>query len=174
MKTKLVVLTLGLIMFAIITQTTPLYGEKSEESKKENNPTNSNKDKVIAESLVVTIHQDTEQKYYTFSKIGYVKSKNIEYTLESVPSKDKKSYYELVAKFLNQRSTARPFDISIDIMASDGTLIETLDYKTCNITSYFVYVNDSKGDYRFIKDNKDRMEIRDVTKFECVGLLIRT
>jgi len=128
----------------------------------------------VAKSLQVRINVDgdkDEQIYDSFSRIGFVRSSGVEFLLESLPSKDKQPYYELIQKFLSSASP-KPLNISIDIFSGDGTLIETLEYKRCGVTSYFVHVNDSKGKYSFLEDSTADMEIREITKFECIGFKI--
>lgn len=128
----------------------------------------------IAKSLQVRIwvyDEGEERVFDSFSRIGFVRSAHVEFLLESLPSKDKKLYYEIVEKSLN---TVNPslMQINIDIFSGDGTLIETLNYKKCFVTSYFIHVNDSKGKFSFLENGSSNMEIREITKFECAGFKI--
>lgn len=180
MTTNLTLIAL-LVISIIATPSIYAFAEKSDKTSE-----NTVKDKINeipatvknlgnterAESIVVRIQTEKELKFFTFSKLGFVKSKTVQFLLESLPTNDKKPFYNLVAKSLNHSPDARPFDVNIDLVAGDGSIIHTLNYKKCTIESYFVYVNDSKGDYRFSKDKTDRMEIRDVTKFDCMGFSI--
>ena len=128
----------------------------------------------VAQSLQVRVNIDGErgeQIYDSFSRIGFVRSSGVEFLLEALPSKDKQPYYELIQKSLSSASP-KLLNISIDIFSGDGTLIETLEYKKCGVTSYFVHVNDSKGKYSFLEDSTADMEIREITKFECIGFKI--
>lgn len=127
----------------------------------------------IAKSLVIRVMIDGDNKekiYDSFSRIGFVKSSGIEFLLESLPSKDKKSFYEFVQKSLIPNPPL--MNINIDIFSGDGTLIETLNYNKCVVTSYFVHVDDSKGTIRFLDDSTSDMEIKEITKFECAGFKI--
>ncbi|MBS1268664.1 MAG: hypothetical protein MAG458_01396 [Nitrosopumilus sp.] len=124
-----------------------------------------------AKTLQVTIlskSDGNELTYDSFSRIGFVRSTDVEFLLESLPSVDKKPFYELVQKSLNSRNSS-PMNIDVSIYSGNGVLIETLNYKNCDVTSYFVHVNDSKGKFRFLDDGKSDMEIRDITKFKCTG-----
>ena len=128
----------------------------------------------IAKSLQVRIWvtgEGEEKVFDSFSRIGFVRSVDVEFLLESLPSKDKKLYYETIEKSLN---TPNPplMQINIDVFSGDGTLIETLNYKRCFVTSYFIHVNDSKGKFSFLEDSSSNMEIREITKFECAGFKI--
>ncbi len=128
----------------------------------------------VAQFLQVRVNIDGEKEeriYDSFSRIGFVRSSGVEFLLESLPSKDKQSYYEYIAKSL---SSVQPklINISIDVFSGDGTLIETLNYKRCVVTSYFIHVNDSKGKYSFLEGSTADMEIREITKFECAGFTL--
>jgi len=128
----------------------------------------------VAKSLQVRVMIDggnKEQIYDSFSRIGFVRSSGVEFLLESLPSKDKKSFYEFVEQSLGVPNPPL-ININIDVFSGDGTLIETLNYKRCTVTSYFVHVNDSKGKFSFLENGKSDMEIREVTKFACAGFKI--
>ena len=127
----------------------------------------------VAQTILVRITNDDgmEKAYDSFSRIGFVRGSGIEFLLESLPSKDKKSFYEHIGDSLNS-PFAKTLDIHIDVFSGDGTLIETLNYKKCIIDSYFLHVNDSKGKFSFLDEGSSNMEIREVTKFECAGLSI--
>jgi len=125
-----------------------------------------------AESIVVHLYdRSNDYTFYTFSKIGYVRSAGHEFSLESIPSEDKQSFYQYIQKNLNKSSPER-FEVDLDLVAADGSIIETLNYNKCIITDYFVYSNDSKGKYRFSDSLPGKMEIRDITKFACLGFSI--
>lgn len=120
------------------------------------------------------IEGEPEEKVFdSFSKIGFVRSRSIEFFLESIPSKDKKPFYDFIDTSL--RSSQPPLlEINIDVISGDGTLLETLNYRKCIVTSYFIHVNDSKGKFTFLDEGTSKMEIREVTKFQCSGLSIKT
>jgi hypothetical protein len=114
-----------------------------------------------------------EKTFDSFSRIGFV-SGGSNFLLESVPSKDKKPFYLLVKKSLEDKShidKKNLLDISIDIFSGDGEIIETLVYKQCSVTEYFVHGIDSKGTILFLEDDGS-VEIREVTKFQCVSLTL--
>lgn len=118
-----------------------------------------------------TDHEGEEFSFYSFSKIGFVRSDEIKFQLESIPSKDKERYYVFVAESMKSSVPPR-FDITIYLMADDGYIIEKLNYKKCMVEEYFVHVNDSKGKFSFLEDANSKLEIRDITKFECSGFSI--
>lgn len=128
-----------------------------------------------AESIFVSVTEgDGKQlSFNTFSRIGIVRSSNPQFLLESIPSHDNKEFLKFVSDELNMANSnyARDFfDVTIDIMSSDGRIIETMEYKQCKVDSYFVYTNDAKGTYSLLNRDSSKSEIRDVTKFDCVDL----
>jgi len=86
------------------------------------------------------------------------------FQLESIPSKDKMRIYEEVHNSVGSKDP-KSFDVAIDIIAGDGSIIETLTYRTCKITDYNIYTNDNKEDYRFGKG--DGLEQRDLLNIIC-------
>jgi hypothetical protein len=132
-------------------------------------------DKNSAESFFVTITDGNgDFSFNTVSRIGIVRSDNPQFLLESVPSHDNKEFLKFVSKSLNTVSTNPSFfDVAIEILAKDGTTIETFMYKKCIIDEYFAYTNDSKGTYSLLNRDSSKSEIRDVTKFDCIRLDIK-
>jgi len=127
----------------------------------------------VAKTILVRINPtgtNFENTFDSFSRIGFV-SGAANFLLESVPSKDKKPFYSLVQKSLETKDTLlknKGMNISIDIFSGDGEVIETLKYSDCDVTEYFVHGVDSKGKIFFSEDD-GTVEIREVTKFECVS-----
>ena len=114
-----------------------------------------------------------EQTYNSFSRVGFVDGEN-NFLLESVPSKDKKQYYELVKRSIEDQSegiTNKRMHVSIDLFAGDGEIIQSLEYRDCKVTEYFVHGVDSKGKIFFTEED-GTVEIREVTKFSCVSFTL--
>lgn len=128
----------------------------------------------VAKTILVKIAVDgdiEEQVYDSFSRIGFVRGAGTQFLLESLPSKDKKPFYEMVQNSINKQNP-KLLNINIEIFSGDGTLIETLNYKRCIVDSYFVHTNDSKGKFSFLEEANSKLEIREVTKFDCAGFSI--
>ena len=154
--------------------------------------TNSNlSPNTMAQSFVVHFKQSTATNiitFNTFSKIGMFGMTEVgpqtaatdsggppAFYLESIPTKDKQSYYNFVNQYMNIASTNSDyplFDVSIDILAGDGSIVETVHYTKCKFQSYIPYVNDFKDTYRF--SGQDTSEIRDISTFSCASIGLTT
>ena len=130
----------------------------------------------VAKTILVRVNPtgtNFENAYDSFSRIGFVEGE-ANFLLESVPSKDKKPFYSLVQKSLESKNTLlknKGMNISIDIFSGDGEVIQTLIYSDCDVTEYFVHGVDSRGKIFFTENDGD-VEIREVTKFECVSFAL--
>ena len=130
----------------------------------------------VAKTILVRVNPmgtNLENTFDSFSRIGFVQGE-ANFLLESVPSKDKKPFYVLIQKSLESKNTLlknRGINISIDIFSGDGEIIETLLYRGCDISEYFVHGVDSKGKIFFTEED-GTVEIREVTKFECVSFAL--
>ena len=93
--------------------------------------------------------------------------------LESLPSADKKGFYDFVADWMdNQSNSLNKFDVDVDVLDGKGAAIQTWAFENCEITSYGTYLQDTVFLYQFsgIQDS----EIRDRTNFSCVGIHLET
>jgi len=128
----------------------------------------------VAKTILVRINPvgtNIEYPFDSFSRIGFVDGEG-NFLLESVPSKDKKPFYSMVKKSLDAKNTSiknKGINVSIDIFSGNGEIIETLKYNNCDVTEYFVHGVDTLGKIFFV-ENSGTVEIREVTKFECVSL----
>ena len=128
----------------------------------------------VAKTILVRVNPtgtSIEYPFDSFSRIGFVDGEG-NFLLESVPSKDKKPFYSLVKKSLDAKNTNlknKGMNVNIDIFSGDGEIIETLKYFNCDVAEYFVHGVDTLGKIFFV-ENTGTVEIREVTKFECVSL----
>ncbi len=152
--------------------------------------TNSNlSPNTMAQSIVVHFSTATNTvTYNTFSKIGMFGMTEVgpaapttdssgppQFYLESIPTKDKQSYYNFVNQYVNIASSNSDyplFNVSIDLLAGDGSIVETIHYTQCKFQSYIPYVNDFKDTYRF--SGQDSSEIRDISTFSCAKIALTT
>jgi len=129
-----------------------------------------------AKSIIVHAHREGSsivRTYDSFSRIGFVSGEG-NFLLESVPSLDKKEFYEFIKDSLDRQNNIidrELINIDVDIYSGNGKLIETLEYKKCELDEYFVHSVDSLGKISFI-EGEDAIEIREVTKLKCDSFTI--
>ena len=90
-----------------------------------------------------------------------------QFFLESLVSKDKQGYYDLVSRYIDAGKIPDPFDVNIDLVTGDGTPLLRWQYFDCSVTSFETYLQDSLVIVKFIPGSTP--EIRDHTEFECDG-----
>ena len=118
------------------------------------------------------------QTFHTFGKfepgedpvfINSLQSQGLSsyFSLESLPSKDKVTFYEIISKYLNPGKIPEPFDVSIDVISGDGSTIVTMNYNKCRISEYLPYLQNFVFIYPL--SNEFGPEIRERTIFACQG-----
>jgi len=96
---------------------------------------------------------------------------NPKFFLESLPSADKKQFYEFVGDWMDRGDLLNEFDVDIEVLDGTGTTIQIWEFNTCKITSYGTYLQDTVFIYQF--SGVEESEIRDRTHFSCVGIHLR-
>ena len=71
------------------------------------------------------------------------------FSLSSTPSKDKVEFYNLVAQTINAGKDPELFDVNVDILAGDDSVILTVNYTKCEITDYLPFTQDFLLFYQF-------------------------
>jgi len=128
------------------------------------------------------ILSDEKFSFYTFQKFAHF-SQSIpntisgtpaanyfgapQFQLEGLPTKDKKQLYQLISDYIKPGATERSFDISVDVVTGDGSVLQTWDYRKCLPSGYWIYVEESKDVYML--SGEDEMEIREYVDFKCGG-----
>ena len=92
--------------------------------------------------------------------------------LESIPSADKKQFYDFISDWMDRGDLLNKFDVDVDVLDGTGAVIQTWAFKTCEITHYGTYLQDTIFIYSYsgIQDS----EIRDRANFTCVGVHLET
>jgi len=98
-------------------------------------------------------------------------SRTLQFSLESLPSKDKQQVYQLVQDWLEGVFPDR-FDVDLDVISGDGTIIQTWEYRNCDIIDYYAFLNDNLLNNKF--DGGGLSKIRDILSLDCGGLLLNT
>lgn len=137
-----------------------------------------------AQSIVVHMNGEIFDKgvtYYTFSEFQHLSSAvrtssvvgpiatptSPEFILLGLPSKDKAKLYQLVDQFVNPSRPPGQYAIDVDIMAGDGSIIQTWKYGACSLGDYVTYLDSSKEYYRY--SGTDDSEIRELFYWKCAG-----
>lgn len=146
-------------------------------------------DEERAKSFIVTFYGGlidvpfTVDSYSKFQTIGLdeVKSRSLqiytfedqpEFLLEGLPSKDKQPMYEGIHRWMTQTTVLNPFDVDVDIVSGDNTVILTWEFTDCKPIAFGTYLQDIKNLYQF--SNTDNAEIRERVLFQCTGLDLKT
>ena len=102
-------------------------------------------------------------------KNDYVKS--TEFTITSLPSKDKMPYYEVVNKHVNAGAKPQPFDVTFDYVTRDGTILQSWKYVDCQIVHLDLKFADNLL-YFSLSGRKGVADIVDVSTFQCNGFSV--
>ncbi len=103
-----------------------------------------------------------------FDSDGSLFTTNPQIHLESLPSLDKSDFYKLLSHYINPVRVPQPFNVSIDAVTGDGTILQRWNYVKCDVSDYTVYLEDYKLVYPF--SGKKFSENREMIDFECAGL----
>jgi hypothetical protein len=111
---------------------------------------------------VTSGRENPNNAFYSAYKFG----EKIEFMLESLPSKDKMPAYNTINSWINRDPTkTKEFNVDIDVVAGDGTILQRISYGQCILTGYGTYLQEIINLYSF--SGKDQAEIRDRWLFSC-------
>lgn len=102
-------------------------------------------------------------------KSDYITS--TEFTITSLPSKDKMQYYDLVSRYINPGKTPEPFDVTFDYLTDDGTIIQSWEYSDCQIIDLSINVQDILL-YFSLSNIPGSADIVDSSTFRCNGFSV--
>jgi len=93
----------------------------------------------------------------------------LRFLLETLPSKENINYYQAIDDYFQTDSPLfKKFDVSIDVVSGDGTVLQTWEYRNCDLEDYVVYLQDNIIFDRF--SGEQGSEIRERSIFLCTGL----
>jgi len=93
----------------------------------------------------------------------------LRFLLETLPSKENINYYQAIDDYFQTDSPLfKRFDVSIDVVSGDGTVLQTWEYRNCDLEDYVVYLQDNIIFNRF--HGEMGPEIRERSIFHCTGL----
>jgi len=108
-----------------------------------------------------------DNAYITLTAPGNPFGETPQFFLESLPSKDKRGYYNFLSKYINPVRTPEPFDVSIDMITGDGTILLRWNYSDCFLNNYSMKLQESQLRYSF--SGQKGSEVLDKTDFGCAG-----
>ena len=108
-------------------------------------------------------HTRSTELMQKFNSMG-----NQEFLLESLPSKQQKVAYDFISRYINAGKVPELFDVQVDMITGDGTILYTIDYSKCGVTNYAVHLNDNMGSIKFLPQMKS--EIREKGILDCTGV----
>jgi len=95
----------------------------------------------------------------------------LRFLLETLPSKENINYYQAIDDYFQTDSPLfKRFDVSIDVVSGDGTVLQTWEYRNCDLEDYTVYLQDNIIFDRF--SGEQGSEIRERSIFYCGGLTL--
>jgi hypothetical protein len=115
-----------------------------------------------------TVHID-KPHLYKMQKNEYIKS--TEFSIESLPSKDKMQYYDLVARYINPGKKPEPFDVKFDLITGDGTILQSWHYADCSLKDFRVKFRDNLLFFA-MSGLKGAADIADLSTFSCNGFYV--
>ena len=122
------------------------------------------------------------QTYYTFAKFeplieekstspAFHQINSVGFSLESLPSKDKKEFYQFISEYVNLGKDPEPFDATIDLVTGNGSIVQSWKYTTCDAVDFDNYLQNNLLFYT-INGQKGVSEIREKSIFECSGFSV--
>jgi len=94
-----------------------------------------------------------------------------EFFLEGLPSMDKKDLYRGIDRWMTKSTTLSAFNVNIDVVSGDSTVIQTWSYTNCQPTAYGTYLQDVINFYQY--SGEEKSEIRDRVAFSCTSVLLK-
>ncbi|MDH3765491.1 MAG: hypothetical protein OER82_06740, partial [Nitrosopumilus sp.] len=89
------------------------------------------------------------------------------FLLESLITPDKQILYEKLVTEYFEDFEYEKFDVTIEPVTKDGTILQSWEYKKCELEDYSVYLNELLGTLKFNKTIQN--EFRDHWEFQCDG-----
>ena len=108
-----------------------------------------------------------ESPFVTITTPGNPIGSSPQFFLGTLPSYDKKGFYDFLSRYVNPVKKPELVDVSIDLITGDNTILQRWNYVKCEVINYEMRLDDSVLTYSF--SDKRQAEIRDKTDFSCLG-----
>jgi len=93
-----------------------------------------------------------------------------QFLLSSLPSKQNESFYNWIGRYINAGKPPESFDVTIDLITGDNSILQTWSYTKCDVIDYVTYFEDLFPVAKF--SGGFAPEFRDKSIFQCRGLMI--
>lgn len=113
----------------------------------------------------------TKPHISTTQRNDYIKS--TEFTMETLPSKDKAFYYKLISDYINPGKKPEPMDFTFDLVTGDGSVLQSWKYADCQLKDFRIKLRDNLL-YFAMSGLKGATDISDVASFRCNGFSVET
>ncbi len=127
------------------------------------------------EGELTQIHStENLQKFETIRKdrgsltpVNHVKQFDHGFMIESLPEKNKASFYEFISRYVNPGKSPEPFDVSLDLVTGDDDVLYSVQYVNCGAIDFMWYLQQGSWYYQF--SEAEAGEIRERYIFYCEG-----
>ena len=102
--------------------------------------------------------------------LSHAKQYDFGFVIESLPQKEKAPFYEFVSRYINPGKTPEPFDVNIDTINGDGTILHRLQYVNCDSVDFWWYLQQANWFYQFSQKEQDEIRERYIVYCEGFGI----
>ena len=102
--------------------------------------------------------------------LSHDKQYDFGFVIESLPQKEKASFYEFISRYVNPGKTPEPFDVHINTVNGDGTTLHSLQYSNCDAVDFWWYLQQANWFYQFSQKEQDEIRERYVLYCEGFGI----
>jgi len=92
------------------------------------------------------------------------------FIVESLPTHEKKTWYNFLSRYVNPGKAPEPFDVTLDTKLGNNSILHRIHYTNCEAVDFSWYLQDAKWLYQF--SNKQEEEIRERFVLYCEGLRV--
>jgi hypothetical protein len=89
------------------------------------------------------------------------------FLIESLPEKNKASFYEFISRYVNPGKSPEPFDVSLDMVTGNDDVLYRIQYGNCGAIDFLWYLQQGSWYYQF--SEAESGEIRERYVFYCEG-----
>jgi len=165
--------------------TFPIRDSKNNEKKSDVDPTIAKLENRVDSFRISAYDGELKQTHYTenlqkfesirkdggpLTPVNHAKQFDHGFLIESLPEKNKASFYEFISRYVNPGKDPEPFDVSLDMITGNGDILYTLEYTNCDAIDFMWYLQQGSWYYQF--SEAEAGEIRERYVFYCEGFAL--